>query len=233
MPKKSKRQAAFVLPTETVVQLAELAGVPKTSHTLFGNLITQAIGEAHIDHAIVRGKLPKAQYSDVARELRLVGTPAKRLDATLKSLGDKDTNPRRWHAKVFAISLLPDWTDYRHCLKRLIADLSKAEQRARSAYPSLNRRGRPKGVGGNRAFDHFVKRLYEIARETGGRWKHYRDPHYRDPKVKWKGSLMTALKILKPHLPSRGFFPNAELGRSLEHLINQLRADTTKKATPP
>jgi hypothetical protein len=229
MPKNSQRPAAFVLPTDVVVKLAELASVPQTSHTLFENLITQAIGEAHVSHAIVRGKLPKAQYSDVARELRLVGTAAKRLDAILKALGGKHTNRRRWHAKVFVISLLPDWTDYRHCLKPLIAGLSKAEQRARSAYPSLNRRGRPKGVGGNPAFDGFVKRLYEIARETGGRWT-----HYRDPKVKWKGGLISALEILKPHLPSRDFFfPNAELGRSLEHVIKKLKSDTPKNFPPP
>jgi hypothetical protein len=228
MPKNSERPAAFALPNKVVLQLAQLAGVPPTSHAKFGDLITFAIVEADIDHPIVRGNLPKARLSDVVRDLRSVRKAAKSLDAILEQLGHKHTDGRRWHARVLAVSLLPNWSDYRRRLKALIAETSQAEQRAKSAYPFLKRRGRPKGIGGNRAFDTFVGRLYEIARRTGGRWSHSKVPD----EAKWKGSLMEALEILKPYLPQRHFFPNANLGRSLEHLIGQLRAEAGRTKNP-
>jgi hypothetical protein len=105
-------------------------------------------------------------------------------------------------AKMWGRSTAYDWlAGYRQRLAPLMA--------------ASRSRGRPK-----RRFHYFVLRLREIARTTGGKLTHTKVPD----KVEWYGTLMEALKILRPFLPLKGFWPNRDLGRSLEHVLGTLRS---------
>jgi hypothetical protein len=79
----------------------------------------------------------------------------------------------------------------------------------------------PKGAGGNRAFNLFVQSLIMAAWQHGGDWT-----NSRSAEGIWEGSLLKALEILKPYLPGR-FFPDGELGRSIEHIRKKFK-DSTK-----
>jgi len=83
------------------------------------------------------------------------------------------------------------------------------------------RRG-PKGAGRNPAFDIFIQNLLMAARQRQGSWTNYRNANQT-----WTGSLLRALEILKPYLP-RDFFPGGELGRTVEHVRNKLKAHIAK-----
>jgi hypothetical protein len=247
MPNDFESAAARLLPNDVVTQLADLAVVPKSRRIIFANLIRKATWSATIDDALVRSGLPHARPSDVVdvltpirvgakqldqvlaalvSELQRTRTVAKRLDAALRALGEKHTDGRKYHAKVLAISSLQEWIGHQHWLKKLIDETSLAERRAISVSPTLKRRGRPKGAGGNRAFDTFVKSLHEIAEMNSGKWTLTSDP-IAPRKRRWTGTLMAAMEILRPYLP-KGFFPNADLGRCLEHLRRQRKSKTTK-----
>jgi hypothetical protein len=91
----------------------------------------------------------------------------------------------------------------------LLDALAEAASEATRGLPS--KRG-PKGAGGNPAFDMFVEMLLKAAWQRRGRWTNYKLAN-----GKWTGSLLEALEILKPYLPT-GFFPRTELGRSIEHI---------------
>jgi hypothetical protein len=91
----------------------------------------------------------------------------------------------------------------------LLDGLSKA---AGAAARSIRPKRGPKGAGKNAAFNQFVEMLLDAARQKRGSWT-----IYKSADGKWTGSLLKALEILKPYLPN-GFFPRAELGRSVQHI---------------
>jgi hypothetical protein len=178
----------------------------------------------------IQSALPHAGSSDVNRELKKVRKAARGLDEVLAALGQRDANPHRWNAKVKALTLLPGWHIYRSQLKRLIDEVSEAELRASSAYsnPPPRSRGRPKGAGGgNRAFNLFVSNLDKIALMTGGNWTLYRSSSLDDA-TQWKGTLIPAMKVLRPFLP-KNFYLSADIGRSLAHLRSKKPPSQHKK----
>jgi hypothetical protein len=229
MPKKSDRAAAFTLPKKVVSQLADLAGVPKGSRSKFGKLIAEAIGMAEVEQSISPANLPSPRPSDVDREARHISTIAKNLDEALGALEKRDADPVRYKAKILLFARLGGVADRRRWLTELLKNVEEAASGAPSVFKTLRGKGRPKGIGGNPALNMFVWRLIEIARITGGRWTHYRD-RGSESEIKWLGTLLPAMEILRPYLPE-GFIPLAGLGRSLEHLVGQLR-HATKNGVP-
>ena len=217
---------------DAAFQLAKLARVPESSRLQFRDLIALALEEAYIGNWIILQHFPTFRASDLKRRLMSVQRAAQGLDRTLGKLQGNDVNSDKLAGVALAGCLLdvaldhatfdtqtlypgflPRLTAYRHSLATLIAATAEAEKRA---YPLFTQVGHPTGAGGNPAFDNFVKRLYEIARRTGGKWTHYRDRSA--PRTTWKGTLMPALEILRVHLPPKGFFPDGALGRILEHV---------------
>jgi hypothetical protein len=121
---------------------------------------------------------------------------------------------------------LPLLAAHRGWLLDLIAATETAEDSA-EAFSPKRKRGRPRGAGGNVFFNNFVKRLFEVAGLCGGRWTHYRDQNSID-ELRWKGTLLPALEMLRPFLPAKGFFPSANLGRCVEHAIESLKGPNHK-----
>jgi hypothetical protein len=251
MPVKSKRSPAFVVPDEVVSRLATLAHIPKESREQFGERLRSGIALAHTANEVRR--LPHGPGSDVARFLRRVKTTAQHLDQVIAMLQGKgvatdqrmaaeaagvwldqeldasfvarqDTsNVQPWLAEFRQLGALPWLTEYRRWLARLIETSSTTEQRATDLFPT--RRGRRRGTG-NTAFDGFVSNLREAVQKSGGHLTHGRDAYAN--KQAWKSTLLQALEILRPHLPTAGFFPAGNLGYALERLSKQFRADTAK-----
>ena len=97
--------------------------------------------------------------------------------------------------------------EFRFLLEALAAAASKAAK-------SLTSKRGPKGGGNNLAFDLFVELLLQAPRQRGGRpWT-----NYKSADGKWKGSLLEALKILKPYLPENFYPAVANLGRSVDRI---------------
>ena len=232
------------LPDDVAAELANLARVPENSRVRFRELMSAVLEEAHLGNEIHHSNKPPIRATDVAHPLRRVAAAAQNLDRALGAFLGEDGSFGRRNAAPFAGSLLdialddaalggksastlgflPQLTAYRHSLATLIAATAEAKRRAIVLFPT--RRGRPTGAGGNPMFDNFVKRLDEIASMAGGEWKHYRDTS--SPGTEWKGTLMTALEILRHYLPATGFFPDADLGRCIEHVRERLKTDTTE-----
>jgi hypothetical protein len=104
--------------------------------------------------------------------------------------------------------------------RSLLDALEIAASRAAADY--VSKRG-PKGAGGNPAFNRVIEMLHFAAWQRGGDWT-----NYRSADGQWTGTLLDALSILKPYLPSK-LFPPGELGRSIDHIKTKLRKHITKK----
>jgi hypothetical protein len=97
----------------------------------------------------------------------------------------------------------------------LLTELCKAASQATQLAKS--KRG-PKGAAGTSlAFDRFIQQLLMAAWQRRGDWtiSHARDGH-------WSGSLLEALKILRPYLPP-GLLPVGDLGRAAEHVRTKFK----------
>jgi hypothetical protein len=214
--------------------LAKLADVPEKSLEQFCDLLEVEIQIAHLGTAYAGEKLIRA--SDVSHSLNKVEAAARGLDKALRALLVEDDNRPSAALAGSCLEIALDGAAgdvtasgarlaaYRHWLETLIVAVEVAKRRATVLYPS--KVGRPTGAGGNPFFDNFVNHLHEIAGMTGGKWTHYRDRNSID-ELKWKGTLMPALDILRPYLPANKFFPAADVGRSVENLISRLKIDTT------
>jgi hypothetical protein len=93
--------------------------------------------------------------------------------------------------------------------------LEAASTAAGEAALSVVPKHGPKGARGNAAFNPFIELLLGAARQKHGGWT-----LHKSVDGKWIGSLLEALKILEPYLP-KGFFPRAELGRSVKHILDR------------
>jgi hypothetical protein len=210
-----------------IAEVTKLAGVPEAGWGQFRRLLLAVIDEANTFHEAIRNV--ESSAADIAPFLHPVITAARKLDTALARLQSDISKPgERSAAALKAATLLQtqlvcqsifrgeaeaNWSaelerlqrhehtawlaEYRHSLARLIPEARRG-------------RGRPKGQ-----FSWFVRRLYQIVKETGARrWTHHKAPG----EPRWNGTLMRTLQILRPFLPSKGFFPE-NLGRSLEHLL--------------
>jgi hypothetical protein len=229
-----KARLRAVLAEDVGREIAKLAEIPETSFAQFCDLLATAITQTKRDSPYAR-ELTRA--SDVFPSLDGVATAARALDKELGALfGEGNSFGKHRGGAVLACGLLeeaitdavggegditigyPRLTAYRRWLATVVAATEESKRRANERYlPS--RRGRRKGAGGNLFFNNFVKSLQEIARLTGGRWKHYK----RRNSAEWQSTLRPALKILRPYLPAKKFFPVADLDRSVAHVLDQLK----------
>jgi hypothetical protein len=109
--------------------------------------------------------------------------------------------------------LIPDF-------ELLLEKLANAAGQASRKHAS--KRG-PRGARSSPAFDLFIQTLFTAAWQRGGDWT-----NYRLADGQWTGTLLDALTILKPYLPSK-LFPPGDRGRSIEHIKTKLRKHITKK----
>jgi hypothetical protein len=226
------------IPESDARHLAELAQVPECSRDRFCESLEWQILEAHFGNEW-RSKPLKA--SDLKRSIRRVASAARALNQALGAFWSEG------RAGARAGSLLEVVLDaaagertasgvrvdaYRNGLALLIAATDEAGKRADAMLlppppttKNKKRAGRPRGAGGNPAFDNFVKRLYEIVPQAGGRpWTHNPKSHGDG----WSGTLMQALELLRPYLPESGFFPKAKLGFVLQRLAKRYGSDTAE-----
>jgi hypothetical protein len=243
MPDEYDHAIAHALPETVASRLADLAHVPEISRVGFQELLAIAIVQARLGNEIVHSDMwPPTSASEISQSLKRVTVAARALDRALGAFFGEGSSFGKRNAAPFAGSLLENVLDdaaqpsegaagflrrltaYRHWLAILIAAAAETKRRAIDLFPT--RRGRPSGAGGNPMFDNFVERLHEIARKTGGEWKHYRDPSSPDT-IEWRGTLGPAMEILRPYLPDQGFFPPANLGRCLEHISGRFKTHTT------
>ena len=105
-------------------------------------------------------------------------------------------------------------------IERMLDALGTAASRA--ADDHISKRG-PKGVAGSPAFDEVIRMLYFAAWQRGGDWTNYRSADGR-----WTGTLLDALVILKPYLPSN-FLQSEDRGRSIANIKRKLSVRITNK----
>jgi hypothetical protein len=198
-------------------QISELAKVDDLSG--FGGHIRSIILDAHLNDASLR----KLSTPILRKTLSSLASQADRLGKTLRAIDVESRGSAYRAGQLFELELaklqinegmvlLPECID-------LIDVLSEAARRA--ALLPTAKRG-PKGAGGNPAFDLFVQSLLMAARQRRGYWT-----NYRSAGGAWKGSLLSALEILRPYLPHR-FFPSGELGRSIDHIRKKFKHYITK-----
>jgi hypothetical protein len=229
----------------SIAELAQLVA-PEESRERFRELLRIIIEEARV---VCDGHDPDSlplRVSDVAHSLKPVLDAAQKLDSALATVRGEGKNLGRRGAAAIAGSLLemalrdacigevatngylPVLAAWRQALGSLITAALEAEGRA-PLICVRDKRGRPTT---DIPFRIFVARLHEIARMTGVKWTHYRDQTSPDG-PEWKGNLMLAFDILRPHLPRNGFSLNVSLGRRLEYLREQMRDDTTEIRPSP
>jgi hypothetical protein len=88
----------------------------------------------------------------------------------------------------------------------------------------LSKSGRKKGTG-SAPFDMFVVALLVASEQTAGRLTLYKTA-YKDER--WTGSLLQAVRHLRPLLPESNFYPAGELGYSLHSVYQRWRSETGK-----
>lgn len=92
---------------------------------------------------------------------------------------------------------------------------ASAEREAKSEV----KKGR-KGAGGNPAFDRMIESLHMQALQRGKKWA----LTWNAIEGKWEGTFIEAVTILRPYLPSSGFFPTGQLGRAIRYIRDKLSA---------
>jgi hypothetical protein len=207
---------------EVARRLAELAEVPPEAFRRFRELLALAIKEASWGNEIMTGEIVRAP--DVKASLACVATAAKALNEALGAFWGEGDGYGKCPGAASAGGLLEQVLDdatgeaplgflvrvnvYRDGLALLIAAADEAGKRADDGrFPPARERHRPPKL----VFGHFVYRLYEIARKTGGRWTH--SPNNYGVR-RWNGTLVPALELLRDYLsklPKRArFFPKVK-----------------------
>jgi hypothetical protein len=98
----------------------------------------------------------------------------------------------------------------------MLAGIAKVA--ARDAGKALRRpANRPKGTPGKVGFEYFVRLLLIAAHTCGGKLTAYRSAYSATGR---EGSLLQAVDLLGPYLPSDGFFPATNVGSSLERIAS-------------
>jgi hypothetical protein len=214
-----------------ITAVTELARVPENARDRFRQLLLDVIGEANTRHAAMR--IAESPHPDIDSFVNPVITAARDLNAALVRLQDEISNSGKRSAAAlkaahFFRALLiarlaeeagfvdedADWPAIAKLERSHTAWLAEYRRSVSKLIPAATLRGRPKTE-----FHWFVRRLFQIERMTGARWTHSKVTDL----AKWYGPLQKALEILRPFLPSDGFFPRGNLGRSLEHLCKRMR----------
>jgi hypothetical protein len=196
-----------------IAAVTELANVPETARDEFRRSLLGAIDEANTCHEFERNI--ESFGPGVDSFVIPIVAAARDLDSALARLQDEIVNSGEHSAAAlkaaaflqFQILVLrmnedTDWCAEFDRLERYEHTAWVAEYRQSLArlIAAAAARGRPKGD-----FHYFLRRLFQIAEKTGGRWTHSKAPD----KPVWNGSLMRALQIMRPS-PVQGIFPGAK-----------------------
>ena len=201
-------------PNEHELQkLARLADVD--DFTIFGQHIPSLILDAHLNDLSFR-KYSTPQITEV---LNNISSKAKQLGAALKAI-DVGSNGSAEHAGQlleWELSKFP-FNKPPMFLPEHVAALGRLSDAAKRGSSSVKtKRGQR-----NLAFNQFIEGLLMAAEQRGGRWTVYRSADQT-----WKGTLLEALTILQQYLP-RQFFPDGELGRSVDYARSKFEKHITK-----
>jgi hypothetical protein len=198
-------------------KVAELAEVDNPS--IFGGHIHSIVLDAHLNDASWRNlSIPK-----VKKVLNKVMTKAQQLRNALQeidvgAMASAEYAGRLLEYEMGISSIKERLVLIPECIQ-LLNLLNDAAHRA--AQQAKSKRG-PKGAGGNHAFNLFIQNLIMAAWQRRGHWT-----NYKSADGTWTGTLLKALKILKPYVPI-GFYPAGELGRSIEHVRKKYKDSITK-----
>jgi hypothetical protein len=190
--------------------IARLAGIKNTPR--FTEEVRSIILDAHLGNQ----QFKTLSAPEVKELIRNIGKQAKQLKDMLAQLdvgcgseGSYFEAGFLLEAELYAsesqITQFPDYIV-------ILAELITAAERAAGKKISY-----PRGSGGNPAFDMLIDQLLLMSRIHGTSWT-----NYRSAEGKWIGTLLDALSILKKYLPRSGFFPQGDLGRSIEHIRTKL-----------
>jgi hypothetical protein len=214
-------------PTKPELQrLAALAEIKSQNQTHFYGNIKGLIEEARYFHKLYCGG--SKTYRGVLRHLRRITTHSHTLTAELLRVVEAGQSANPDPEKTFIYDFLNGAIERPMGARLLdhrlaehvqhLTDFAAVSVRAeREARDILQKKGRPAGAGGNYAFNMFVRQLYLNAKIDGGKFT-----NARASDELWSGSFIEAVEILRPYLPS--FFPHADLGRAIQHIVGKLRA---------
>ena len=234
MSDESEQPHSPALPDNVVSELAELAGTPDGSRKHLSELLAQIVEEAGFSDVTKRQKLRLVTAADVEPPLRKALEAIERADEAFARLQGDGVDAHHLGAVVWAGCLfesalgvadateiasnagfLSQVTTDRRWLAARRGALTRAIEQVKTAFPPPPKPGRPRGTPN---FDRLIMRMDQIAEQTGGKWTLTRDPYADENENKWKGTMLRALKILRPYLPPVGFFPDpdTDLGFAVE-----------------
>ena len=225
--RSSPRNLQFPTSAE-LVDLAGLAEISRTNRDAFAAVICGAIRDAHSNWS---SNVKQLYANDVVPILEHIEKSARRLDTALRAIATSSDHP----AEVARYILIRDLSAQSADIDSQIASIgilvASSSRAIRQAKSDLRARGRRAGAGGNVAFNWFIDSVYMAAWQNGGHWTNYRGASGRGGS-QWNGTLLRAMAILRPYLPAPGFFPVADLGRSLDHISKQLKSCLPKSSQP-
>jgi hypothetical protein len=163
--------------------------------------------------------------SEIAAELEGFEADARKLHDRLDGMKSRGTESARSLAGLFLKSEMPKnakFTEYLLILDGL-ASWAKAAMRQ---LPPPREACRPRGTSGNRGLDSFVDRLLQYTGINYGKLTIYKSDSVDGG---WSGSLLKALKMLKPHLSKEGPLPNKLSGKVLKRIHDQYRGSPVGK----
>jgi hypothetical protein len=189
-------------------EMLKLANLAKVNHHSFGGTIRNLILSAHENNSSFRNlSAPKVRST-----LKTIARQAQQLEEILNGIDVQSEGSKQRAGRMLEWELgkLRKGADF--LLPQYISSLNHLSDAARRAAMAVTSKRGPKGAGANFAFDLFIQGLLITARQHYGGWTLYRSKDRT-----WRGSLLTALIILKNYLP-RNFFPPGDLGTSIDHI---------------
>jgi hypothetical protein len=218
---RSRRGPKLPFPSEPEMeQLARLLSLDESKIHHFSGSINGIIWDAHALHAFY-GQRHKP--TDVVEHVSDVLKAARNLQKELRALHGSNAAAQSACDLIDygLVSAVPKGerllaSDY----LRLLNIFVKAGTSAEREEKSYSKRGRRKGAGGNLAFDLMIEDLIMSARARGKAWTLSWNAYEK----KFEGTILEAVTILRPYLPSSGFFPKGVLGRAIRHVRDKLSA---------
>jgi hypothetical protein len=193
----------------------------------FGSHIDSIILDAHLDDAsyknisipAVRKRLTRVATltTELAKQLNAIDVGSKGSFEHAGRLLEIELGKVQWRESMF---LLPEYIDLLSILRGAAsAGAAKTVPRRNPKTEGKSKRGRKRGSVENPAFNRFVRTLWSVVRQYGGKLTIYQD---RIGDASWAGSWLPVLEILREYLPAN-FFPRGELGGSVYGIVRALK----------
>jgi hypothetical protein len=194
-------------------KLARLARVD--DFLIFAQHIRSLILDAHLNDLLFKEFSTtqiRTTLDDISKKAQRVVADLKAIDVGSGGSAEHAGQLLEWELSKFLFNkrtmFLPEYI-------AVLGNLNDAAKRGSSSIKT--KRGQR-----NLAFNQFIEGLLMAAEQRRGHWTIYRAADQT-----WKGTLLEALTILQKYLPPR-FFPDGELGRSVDHVRSKLEKHITK-----